>query len=56
MINGKLGAIIVGAGNSNRMQGVDKIFSRILNRPVVAYSLDVMANYKKIDDALQHRL
>jgi len=50
MINGKLGAIIVGAGNSNRMQGVDKIFSRILNRPVVAYSLDVMANYKKIDD------
>ena len=50
MINGKLGAIIVGAGSSNRMHGIDKIFSRIIDRPVLAYSLDIMAKYKKIDE------
>ena len=50
MINGKLGAIIVGAGSSNRMHGIDKLFSRIIERPVLAYSLDIMAKYKKIDE------
>ena len=50
MINGKLGAIIVGAGSSNRMHGIDKIFSRIIDRPVLAYSMDIMAKYKKIDE------
>jgi 2-C-methyl-D-erythritol 4-phosphate cytidylyltransferase len=50
MMKEKIGAIIVGAGSGNRMHGVDKIFTNVLNRPVLAYSLDVMANFRKIDD------
>ena len=39
---GAVGAIIVAAGASRRMAGVDKIFAPLSGRPVVAYSLEAI--------------
>lgn len=37
----QLGAIIVAAGASTRMGGIDKLFAPLAGRPVLAHSLDV---------------
>ena len=36
----KVGAIVVAAGRSERMGGVEKIFATIDNKPLIAYSVD----------------
>ena len=36
----QVGAVIVAAGRSTRMGGVDKTFASILGRPLVAHTLD----------------
>ena len=36
----RIGAVVVAAGNSTRMKGVDKVFTPLLGVPLVAYSLD----------------
>jgi len=36
----KAGAVVVAAGSSTRMEGVDKTFAPLLGRPLIAYALD----------------
>ena len=45
----KVSAIIVAAGDSQRMGGVDKLFSPLGGAPVLARVLDVFQNCKKVD-------
>jgi len=49
MSEGKVAAIIVAAGDSQRMNGVDKMFAPLGGRPVLARVLDTFQSCKKID-------
>ena len=44
----RVGAVVVAAGKSNRMQGVDKVFTPILGVPLVAYSLDQLELFPSV--------
>ena len=46
----KVGVIIVAAGRSTRMGGVDKTFAPILGRPLVAHTLDRFETAPQIDE------
>ena len=46
---GKVGAVIVAAGRSTRMGGVDKTFVPILGVPLVAHSIDCLESYTQVD-------
>lgn len=43
------GAIIVAAGRSERMGGIDKLFASLRGRPLLAYSVDVLASSPRIE-------
>ena len=45
----KIAAILLGAGGSTRMNGVDKIIAPLLGRPLLAYSLERLAESASID-------
>src|SRR5579871_1782922 len=45
----EVGAVIVAAGNSTRMGGVDKIFAPLCGRPLLSYSLTVFETCSRID-------
>ncbi|MGI0100322.1 MAG: 2-C-methyl-D-erythritol 4-phosphate cytidylyltransferase [Candidatus Micrarchaeaceae archaeon] len=45
----KNSAIIVGAGSSRRMDGEDKVFVRLLNRPTIAWTIQTFEKTDKID-------
>ena len=44
----RVGAIIVGAGNSQRM-GIDKVFLSLADKPLLAWSVDVCQDCEMID-------
>ena len=46
--NRRVGAVVVAAGKSTRMNGVDKVFSPILGVPLVAYSLDQLESFPSV--------
>ena len=48
----RVGAIVVGAGASARMGGVDKVFAPLLGRPLVAHALDALAAAPEITDVV----
>ena len=48
----KVAAVIVAAGDSERMDGVDKIMASIGGRPVLARVLDTFQNCDKIDQII----
>src|SRR5215472_10756397 len=45
----RAGAVIVAAGASRRMNGVDKTWALLAGRPVIAHTLDVFATSPLID-------
>ena len=47
---GRTAAIIVAAGSSRRMKGIDKLLEPLGGRPVVAHSLDAFARHPGIDE------
>jgi 2-C-methyl-D-erythritol 4-phosphate cytidylyltransferase len=47
--NPKVSAIIVAAGESERMEGIDKMFAPISGRPALAHVLDTFQSCKQID-------
>ncbi len=49
-LHGSVGAIVLGAGESRRMEGVDKALASLLGQPLVAHSLDVLQNCQQIDE------
>jgi len=48
----KVGAIVVAAGTSRRMGGVDKIFAPILGKPLLAHTVDVFQRCPTIDQVV----
>ena len=46
--NRRVGAVVVAAGKSSRMKGVDKVFTPILGVPLVAYSLDQLESFPPV--------
>ena len=44
----RLGVVVVAAGKSTRMNGVDKVFTPILGVPLVAYSLDQLESFPAV--------
>ena len=44
----RVGAVVVAAGKSTRMNGVDKVFTLILGVPLVAYSLDQLEAFPSV--------
>ncbi|ACZ61233.1 2-C-methyl-D-erythritol 4-phosphate cytidylyltransferase [Dehalococcoides mccartyi] len=49
-LNEKVGAVIVAAGQSRRMEGQDKIFALLAGKPVLAHTLSVFQKSPEIDD------
>jgi 2-C-methyl-D-erythritol 4-phosphate cytidylyltransferase len=47
---GRTAAIIVAAGGSRRMKGLDKLLAPLGGRPVVAHSLEAFSNHPAIDE------
>ena len=45
----KVGAIIVGAGESQRMQGIDKILAPLGNKPVLAWSIEAFEECPQVE-------
>ena len=43
-----LGAIVVAAGSSTRMSGIDKTFNPILEKPMITYCLDTLESFTPI--------
>jgi 2-C-methyl-D-erythritol 4-phosphate cytidylyltransferase len=48
-MSNKVAAIIVAAGEGERMGGIDKMFAIIHGRPVLAHVLDIFQDCKRID-------
>jgi 2-C-methyl-D-erythritol 4-phosphate cytidylyltransferase len=48
--SGGVCAIIVAAGRSERMAGVDKLFSELMGRPLLAWTLAAFKNCDAVDD------
>ncbi len=44
-----VGAIVLGAGQSSRMEGMDKIFTLVHGHPLIAHSLRVLASLPGLD-------
>ena len=44
-----VGAVVVAAGESRRMTGVDKIFAPLLERPLISYSLAALHDNPEVD-------
>ena len=47
--DGAIGAVVVAAGSSSRMDGIDKIFAPLLGVPLLAHVLDQLENFAPID-------
>ena len=48
----RTGAIVVAAGSSQRMGGVDKLLLPLAGRPILAHSLSTIAIHPRIDDVI----
>ena len=48
--NSSLGAIVVAAGSSTRMGGIDKTFNPILEKPMITYCLDTLECFTAITE------
>ncbi|MSQ12222.1 MAG: 2-C-methyl-D-erythritol 4-phosphate cytidylyltransferase [Dehalococcoidia bacterium] len=49
-LGGRVGAVLVAAGGSRRMGGVDKVFAPVLGQPLVSCSLDVLEACPMVDE------
>ncbi|SVB66826.1 uncharacterized protein METZ01_LOCUS219680, partial [marine metagenome] len=45
-----VGAVVVAAGSSSRMGGVDKIFAPVLDRPLVCFALDQLEAFPPVTE------
>ena len=49
-VNGKVGAVIVAAGTSTRMGGIDKVFAPLNGEPLLAKVMTVFQNCHSVDE------
>ena len=47
---GTIGVVIVAAGQSHRMSGVDKIFAPLDDRPLIAHCLTVLNDFPPVSE------
>jgi 2-C-methyl-D-erythritol 4-phosphate cytidylyltransferase len=47
-VPGRVGVILVGAGESRRMEGIDKVFTPLQGRPLLDYSFGVLASVPEV--------
>ena len=47
-MSGGVGVILAGAGESRRMEGIDKVFAPLRGRPILDYSFGVMASVPEV--------
>ncbi len=47
-MTGRIGVILVGAGESRRMEGIDKVFATLRGRPILDHCLGVMASVPEV--------
>ncbi len=47
-----VGAVVVAAGKSARMGGVDKIFKRLLGRPLLSFALDQLEAFPPVTEVV----
>ena len=52
MSQAKVGAIIVAAGRSSRMGGIDKIFANLGGKPLLAHTVDVFQSCAAVDQVV----
>ena len=45
----RVGAVVVAAGESRRMEGIDKVFVTLMHRPLISYSLEVLNDCPHVD-------
>ena len=45
---GRVGVILAGAGESRRMEGIDKVFAPLRGRPILDHSFGVMASVPEV--------
>lgn len=48
----RVGALIVAAGASRRMEGLDKIAAPLLGRPLISYSLEALASHPLVNEVV----
>ena len=46
----RVGVVIVGAGIGQRMGGIDKVFSPLVDRPIVSFSLDCFHQIRQVSE------
>jgi 2-C-methyl-D-erythritol 4-phosphate cytidylyltransferase len=49
---GKVGAIIVAAGQSQRMKGLDKMLAPLAGKPILAWSIEVLQKSDRVDSII----
>ena len=49
-VNGKVSAVIVAAGTSTRMGGIDKVFAPLHGEPLLAKAMTVFQNCPSVDE------
>ena len=49
---GRVAAIIVAAGSSRRMNGVDKLLAPLGGKPLVSYSIEAFTNHEGVDEVV----
>ena len=47
-----VGVVVVAAGSSTRMEGVDKTFAPLLGRPLITHTLDRLEEYSEVSEIL----
>ena len=45
-----VGVVVVAAGSSTRMEGVDKTFAPLLGRPLITHTLDRLEEYSEVSE------
>ena len=48
LVSNKLGAVIVAAGTSQRMGGINKLFASLMRKPLLAWSVDTCQRYSLV--------
>ena len=46
----RIGVVVVAAGSSNRMEGVDKTFAPLLGRPLITHTLDRFEDFPTVSE------
>lgn len=52
VVEGRVGAVVVAAGESRRMAGIDKVLVPLLGRPLIAYTVQVLEEHPAVQEVV----